>query len=218
MNEKREPGTLGKLAAIATALTAILTLVFLIFPNIKPSAQANSQKDAPSTDRAVETPKLELDVEGERVIRAVLAAHQETEAKMETALKPLDRDPPAPTAGSAEQSAYLVALMDNYQNAERVSREQIAGMENLKLAATPVKFRQAFQAHLAAQRDAAHTLAQASALAAGAAFDVRTQGSEAYQAFFSKLAAMGPRTTEVDNAVSRTWADTKAAALEVGIE
>lgn len=49
-------------------------------------------------------------------------------------------------------------------------------------------------------------------------FDVRTRGSEAYQDFFSKLAELGSRSTEVDTAVSKTWADTKSAALEIGIE
>lgn len=227
MSEKQEPGTLGKLAAIATALTAILGLVFLLFPQLKPADPKSSQQarhDAPRLDDRgaaqpdATTPSQALDADGARVIRGVLTAHQAGEAEIQSAFKPLDRDPPGPSARPAEQAAYLMALQESFQNAERVSRARLTDLEGVRLAATPAPFREAVQAHVAAWRDCVQVFSQASILAARAALDVRSRGATAYEELFPNLTQVGARAADVDHAISRTWADVKAAALAVGIE
>lgn len=229
MTEKQELGPLAKLAAIASALTAILTLVFLLCPDCRPKPDSDqssreARQDSPSADGVdgvkpdPSTPAEELDPDGAQVIRDVLAAHQAAEARIESATTPLDVEPPAPSASPAEQVAYLTALAAYFQGAEGVSRQQVAALEGVKLASTPATFREAFQAHLAAWRDGVHVFSQASALATRAALDVRNTGSAAYLEFFSKFGELLQRGTEVDHAMSKTWADVKSAALAAGIE
>lgn len=229
MREKQNLGPLAKLAAIASALTAILTLVFLLCPDCRPKpspdqSSREARRESPSADQVgalnpdpSKMPEA-LDPEAAQAIRDALAAYQAAEARIEPALRPLDVEPPAGSASPAEQVAYLAATAAHFEEAERVVREQIAATESVKLASTPAVFREAFQALLAAWRDGAHVCSQTSTLATRAALDVRTRGSAAYEEFFTKLGEIGQRGTEIDNAEVKAWADVKAAALAVGIE
>lgn len=221
---KQDLGVLGKLAAVATAITAILTLVFVLKPDWKPSVETGpptgtaGTATAPIAVNGTGAAAQSLKPEGATAIRGVLAADQAATAREEAACAPLDQKPPMPNASPDDQARYLVKLAEHFARCVRATEDGIASLEGVRLVATPVEFQRAMQVHLKSLRERREALVQTESLATRAALDIRIKGSSAYLNFFTALDDLNQRTTRLDTAVAQTWADVKAAAVSVGIE
>lgn len=212
---KPELGALGKVAAIATAITAILTLVFLLCPDCRPT---------PNTDKAanvVEAPKPEvqsLAPEGALVIRQFLRAQDTAVARMESALVlPVTLREPSPGASRDEQARYLFALSDHHQAVVRIHGEWIKEVEGLRLVATPVAFNQAVHAYLKALIAKHHWLRQFQIFENDAGVEVRATGSMPSW-LLAERKKLDESMSISEASVSQAWVDVKAVALSVGVE
>jgi uncharacterized protein (UPF0254 family) len=228
-------GFLEKLAGKAIAITAILTLAFLLFPHLKPEAEAKPQTlptppwvpqperetiEQPSTDPAAVPPRPIGDTAD--ATRAVLTADRVAAVKRTAVERNMPSDQLGETSDAVDVNAYWQTQEQAHRSLAAAYLEQVNGMRSIRLIDTPPDFQTAYQNHIGAWQGKSTAVSQMATLVQTTSLDVRAYGTAGYQrvamAFYERAKQITESMVEHDAAIQRTWDDVRRVSLAAGVD
>lgn len=212
-------GFLESLGAKAAAVTAILGLVFLVAPRLRPHDEPSPAPPTPPFEASEEASPSERSA-----IRSILTSDHEAglaALKAESAAMPND-EAPRVLQTQAERVAWWSERQRRAHEVATVYQRLLSTMRSFHLSLTTQAFRESYQAHISAWQTKADAYNEWAALVDTATVNVQVYGDAAYMqtvvGFVEGGKAFTTKFNGADQLVTRTWDDVRRASLAAGID
>jgi hypothetical protein len=221
---KVQHGVLERLAGKAAALTAILGLVFLLAPNLRPRDTPDDVPPSLGIPKSVVSRPASVALSAKEAIRSILAAdHQAGLSAFKAEREAISaNDEPGVLRTQGERVAYWLELQRRASAAATAYNTLLATMRGLPLSSTSDAFQTSYQSHISAWQEKANVYNQWVSLVDTTSLNVLAYGEAAYPqtafSFFEQAKLLTAQLLDADRDVNRTWDEVRRASLAAGID